>query len=167
MKKLLALFALLFPLTAIPVSAAQASDKTSADNNLEMVLKANRIISRNQSTVNTVKIMSELPESLRTLLAQAAVSAAVIWGDTILEGDYHADEGTDLESVEEVRTSDGHLVGYRLVYSAKAWDTSSGCYDYQNLDTLKDCPVGRIVEIGFVTADLKESLLVKAAQFTL
>lgn len=72
-------------------------------------------------------------------LSEAAFDLAQVWGDTILESDYEADEEISMDRIEVVRI-DGDIAGFRLSYSANA-------YDHAN-----KIP-GRIRESGFVTSD--------------
>jgi hypothetical protein len=95
-----------------------------------------------------------LPEDVRGSLQNRAERLANIWSDTILEGDYWADDIVEMIQVEELfRNSE--LVGYRITYSSKAWDTSSCEFDSDDLTTLNACETGLIIESGFVTADFR------------
>jgi hypothetical protein len=78
-----------------------------------------------------------------------------IWSDTILEGDYQADDQTVLDQVEELK-SNGELVAYHVTYSQRGWDTSLCTYPGNlDLSALAQCQEGRIVESSFVSRDLK------------
>lgn len=87
-------------------------------------------------------------------LQKIATKQAYIWADTILEGDYHADGETVLEEVTGIfrRSS---LVGYKITYSERAWDTSSCDFDGEDLSTLAKCTEGTIRETSFVSPDFK------------
>jgi len=83
-----------------------------------------------------------------------AFKQAQIWGDTILEGDYYADGETQLDAVE-ILQKNGKTIGYRISYSETAWFTSDCDFDYDNLETLKNCPQGIITERSYVSLDKK------------
>lgn len=102
----------------------------------------------------TSQELTALPSDTRTQLQAKAEELASIWADTILEGDYFADEKVQLDQVEVLFRS-GQLVGYHLTYSSKAWDTSTCNFDGSDLSNLKTCDQGRIVESGFTTVDFK------------
>jgi hypothetical protein len=96
--------------------------------------------------------LESLPNETKSRLFQSANLLAQIWGDTILEGDYYADSDVRIDQVEKVYL--GHaFVGYRITYSSKAWDTSTGAFDMNDLKTLDRCVEGRIVESGFLSSD--------------
>lgn len=100
------------------------------------------------------------PQVLESL-AHVAWQQAQIWGDTILEGDYHADGNTQLDAVYTL-IHQSEVVGYRIVYSEKAWDTATCAY--ANEENMDQCQVGRIVEASFVSLTLK-SFTVDQNQF--
>lgn len=90
-----------------------------------------------------------LPTNVRTRLADIADEQAQVWADTILEGDYVAENDVNVETVETVQMNTIFL-GYRITYSSAAFDTS-------NCDAAKDisqCEHGRIVESSFVAPSL-------------
>lgn len=97
------------------------------------------------------------PRALLVRFEQIAWDQAQIWGDTILEGDYHADGKTRLDSVIELYSED-ELVGYKITYSEGAWDTSTCSYNGQNDQALANCTAGRIVESSFVSPDFRTYL---------
>lgn len=74
------------------------------------------------------------------------------WADTILEGDFVAQGDVAVEKIEAVRKDDqtvtatGEFVGYRVTYSARAYDVSE-CNASKNLS---QCRAGRIVESSFI-----------------
>ncbi len=93
----------------------------------------------------------------RERLQQIAWDQAQIWGDTILEGDYWADEEVLLDLVQAV-FRDGIQVAWRITYSSKAFDTSVCTpYEYADEDPARftGCIPGRIHESSFVSMDLK------------
>ncbi|MBO9666976.1 MAG: hypothetical protein J7501_09200 [Bdellovibrio sp.] len=98
-------------------------------------------------------------------LAKLAEQETIVWGDTILEGDYMASqEAVRVDSVVAIYQGT-KLVAYKMKFSLKSWDTGSCDLDYDalaeddaNLDELlKECDLGRIYGSAFVSADLKHS----------
>ncbi len=90
------------------------------------------------------------PESTKRLKA-IAFDQAQIWGDTILEGDYHSAGRTRLDEVVAYYKNDA-IIGYKIKYSEKAWYIGSCDYDGSQ-ESLKSCEEGRIVEGSYVSAD--------------
>lgn len=84
-------------------------------------------------------------------LKAVAFQQAQIWGDTILEGDYYAAGRTRLDEVISFYKGT-KLVGYKIKYSEKAWYTGD-CNFTGKRETLKDCRVGRIAEVSYVSPD--------------
>lgn len=101
------------------------------------------------------KAVSLEPET-RIQLQKSAETLAGIWGDTILEGDFFAEEKVRLDDVKTVTDTNG-VAYYRITYSSKAWDTSTCRFVERDLSTLDRCVEGRIVEAGFVTLDFKKA----------
>lgn len=97
--------------------------------------------------------LNRMPDNTSSELAQIATAQAQIWGDTILEGDYHADGHTRLDSVIAYYKK-GQLVGYKIEYSEKAWYTGDCEFD-GTAESLGACQPGRIVEGSYVSADLQ------------
>ncbi len=89
-------------------------------------------------------------------LEQAAQNLASIWGDTILEGDYYAEDLVQLDNIQMATDTNG-MVYYRITYSSKAWDISTCRFNSRKLETLSTCQEGKIVEVGFVTLDFKKA----------
>jgi len=85
-------------------------------------------------------------------LKEIAVDQAQIWADTILEGDYHADGDTRLDSVLAI-FENGTFLGYKITYSEKAWYVGDCNFSDSNLSTLARCEEGRIHESSFVSPD--------------
>jgi hypothetical protein len=81
------------------------------------------------------------------------------WPDSILEEPYYtAQIDPQIASVEAVvRASDSSILGYRIVYTNKAWSTANCNYDDTKPETLNSCQPGYFEEIAFVSADLKSS----------
>lgn len=84
-------------------------------------------------------------------LTEVAFDQAQIWGDTILEGDYHSEGKTRLDEVVAFY-KDNKVVGYKIQYSEKAWYTGECNFDGSN-DSLQTCQEGRIIEGSYVSAD--------------
>lgn len=97
----------------------------------------------------------QLPQGLRAKLYQIAYSQAQIWGDTILEGDYASEGKVTLDAVTLIR-SQTKVIGYRIRYSERAWFVGDCAYTYNNPNTLKACPEGRIYESSFISTDLSD-----------
>lgn len=98
--------------------------------------------------------VNETDENLRLQLLQVAIDQAQVWGDTILEGDYYSEGHTRLDSVAVLFQGE-HLIGYRIVYSEKAWSIADCDFDGADERTLTNCSEGRIQEATFVSADFK------------
>lgn len=87
--------------------------------------------------------------STRARLLEISVEQAQIWADTILGGDYLADEEVAVDKIEFVRLGD-QLLGYRVTYSSSAYDTM----DCDPEGDLSLCVAGRIVESSYVAPGL-------------
>ena len=85
-------------------------------------------------------------------LMRVAYEQAQIWADTILEGDFVADGKTRLDEVQALYKNKT-LIGYKITYSERAWDTAYCSYDGIHNETLRGCTEGRIVEASYVTPD--------------
>lgn len=94
-------------------------------------------------------------ENIHQALFEKAVELAQVWGDTILEGDYHVADKVRLDRYERMVRND-KLLFYYITYSDKAWDVSDCAFDGDPKD-LKDCVSGRIVESAFVSPDFKHA----------
>jgi hypothetical protein len=94
----------------------------------------------------------QLPYPVRSSLLEIADHFVQVWGDTILEGDYLSSEQFVLDEVETLYHQ-GVPAGYRITYSADAWDTSTCPYDSERPESLDGCTEGRIVEKGVITLD--------------
>lgn len=92
------------------------------------------------------------PDVLRRLHGFAR-EQAVIWADTILEGDFVADGVTRLEGVQGVFQGEEFL-GFRIVYSERAWYVGNCGYDSARVSTLAACRPGRIYEASYVSRNL-------------
>lgn len=89
-------------------------------------------------------------------LMQIAYQQAQVWADTILEGDFVADGKTRLDEVQALYKNK-KLIGYKITYSERAWDTAYCNYDGLHEDTLRGCTEGRIVESSFVSTDYAQA----------
>ena len=90
-----------------------------------------------------------VPPSVRTQLDKIADEQAQIWADTILEGDYVAENAVSVDTVETVQMNTVFL-GYRITYSSVAFDTS----DCDAAANIAACRRGKIVESTFVAPTL-------------
>lgn len=94
---------------------------------------------------------AEISLDIQTRLQQVAVDQAQVWGDTILEGDYHADGQTRLDRVFSLYENE-KLIGYQITYSEGAWYIGECDFDGRE-PSLKGCQPGRIAESSFVSLD--------------
>ncbi|MGZ3770901.1 MAG: hypothetical protein ACXVCP_10010 [Bdellovibrio sp.] len=97
--------------------------------------------------------IDQIPVDIKLQLQRVAHIQAQIWGDTILEGDYHAQGPTRLDKVQAFY-KDNEVVGYKIQYSEKAWYTGE-CEFNGNVASLAECKEGRIMEESFVSSDMK------------
>lgn len=97
---------------------------------------------------------NELSVDTKLNLQQVAANQAQIWGDTILEGDYHSDGHTQLDFVASLYKND-KLIGYKISYSERAWYTGDCDFDGSDDNALNGCSEGRIQESAFVSTDFK------------
>jgi hypothetical protein len=95
--------------------------------------------------------MTKLEAPIQETIKKIAVEQAQAWGDSILEGDYHAGGRTRLDTVVAYYKGKT-LVGYKIQYSEKAWYVGSCKFDGTRA-SLKDCKEGRIVEGSYVSPD--------------
>ncbi|WII72559.1 hypothetical protein QJS83_01575 [Bdellovibrio sp. 22V] len=95
--------------------------------------------------------INKIEVATKAALKEIAVAQAQIWGDTILEGDYHASGRTRLDSVLAFYKGNA-LIGFKIQYSEKAWYTGE-CGFNGKRESLKGCQEGRIVEGSYVSAD--------------
>ncbi|MEK2647010.1 hypothetical protein [Bdellovibrio sp. BCCA] len=104
-----------------------------------------------QVVYNQKNKFNKLSVETKEVLKKIAVEQAQVWGDTILEGDYHATGRTRLDSVLAFYKGN-ELVGYKIQYSEKAWYTGD-CDFNGSRESLKGCKEGRIVEGSYVSSD--------------
>nr|BFD68655.1 hypothetical protein HAGR004_36770 [Bdellovibrio sp. HAGR004] len=95
--------------------------------------------------------LNKLSQDTRAALKAIAVDQAQVWGDTILEGDYHAAGRTRLDEVMAFYKN-SRLIGYKIQYSEKAWYVGD-CDFNGKRESLKGCKEGRIIEGSYVSAD--------------
>lgn len=108
---------------------------------------------RNEVIYNHRKEINRLTPESKEALKKISTEQAQIWGDTILEGDYVADGQTRLDNVFALLKND-QLVGYKILYSEKAWYIGDCEYDGRD-ESLETCAKGRIVESTFVSPDMQ------------
>ncbi|MBO9665854.1 MAG: hypothetical protein J7501_03470 [Bdellovibrio sp.] len=87
------------------------------------------------------------------VLKQIAFDQAQVWGDTILEGDFYSAGRTRLDEVKAFYR-DERIVGFKIRYSEKAWDTGECAFDGTKA-SLKGCKLGRIIEESYVSTDFR------------
>ena len=97
---------------------------------------------------------TKIPAKVKATLQKVSDNQAQIWGDTILEGDYHSDGQTQLDAVVDLYENN-KLIGYKITYSEKAWYTGDCDFDEEDESTLKECTPGRIQESTYVSPDFK------------
>lgn len=95
---------------------------------------------------------NDLSATLLSRLQKAAFEQAQVWGDTILEGDYYSDGKTRLDTAAALYKN-GQLIGYKIQYSERAWDTAECDFNEFDENTLNACAEGRIQEAGFISSD--------------
>lgn len=129
------------------------------------IARADRVDLATREWVNTVRqagrlgqltfeavdpVSNIITNSTRARLLEISVEQAQIWADTILGGDYLADEEVVVDNIEFVRLGD-QILGYRVTYSSSAYDT----LDCNPEGDLSLCVAGRIVEATFVAPGLE------------
>ncbi|WP_413576109.1 hypothetical protein ACLVWU_17130 [Bdellovibrio sp. HCB290] len=97
--------------------------------------------------------MNKLEQNSSEALRTVANYQAQIWSDTILGGDYYAAGRTRMDSVVAFFKKD-RLVGFKIRYSEKAWNTSECAFNGKR-DSLKGCQEGRISEESYVSPDFQ------------
>lgn len=96
----------------------------------------------------------EIPPHQMAIFQEIATDLAQVWGDTILEGDYHADGNTQIDSILALYKN-GEVFAYRIHYFERAWYLGNCDYNSQDPDSLRDCEEGRITEGTYISADFK------------
>ncbi len=99
------------------------------------------------------------PETKQFLRAAAQNFAQDMWPDTILESSYEVEFRVRLENLE-ILTLDNHPVGYRVLFSAAAWNRDDCPVFTENemaqkpiLELIKEkCQSGRIYDRTFAVA---------------
>jgi hypothetical protein len=94
--------------------------------------------------------LSQLSKAGQARLLEIAEHFVQVWGDTILEGDYIAADHFELDEVE-ILSHRGQATGFRISYSAQAWDTGTCNYNSEYPESIEDCLEGRIAEKAVVT----------------
>lgn len=89
-----------------------------------------------------------LPTTVQAQIAEIADDQFQIWGDTILEGDYVAENNLNIDQIQLVHVGSA-FVGYRVTYSAVAYET--GHCDPRKASTV--CPRGHIREASYIAPD--------------
>ena len=110
----------------------------------------------NLTSADQYRDVTGLTDAQRAQIQTLAVQQAMIWGDTILEGDFEAAGDTHIDRIQSVYEGE-HFLGYRVSYSETAWATSNCTYNPRDKSTLSSCLSGRISESMFVTPDLKDA----------
>ena len=97
-----------------------------------------------------------LTDETRDRLDVSANELSQIWGDTILEGDYYSDTEVHVEQIQEL-TVGQTMIGYRITYSAPAWETSNCDFRADDRGSFDKCQNGKIIESSFVSADFSSA----------
>ncbi len=97
--------------------------------------------------------MNKLSPEQVEVLRSVAHYQAQIWGDTILEGDFHSAGRTRLDFAVAYFKGN-QVVGFTIRYSEKAWNTSECAFDGSR-ESLKNCKEGRISEESYVSPDFQ------------
>lgn len=97
---------------------------------------------------------SRLAADVEDSLKFVATSQAQVWADTILEGDYYAEGNTRLDNVTAIYKNN-EFIGYKIVYSERAWFTADCNFDGEDESGLIECAEGRIHESTYVSPDFK------------
>ncbi len=89
---------------------------------------------------------------------------AIIWYDTVLEGDFQeSDDALHLDEISALYDASGNLAAFHITYSRLAWATDSCEFDSEEFeskrkeDVLQNCPSGHIKESAFISPDLRYS----------
>ncbi len=113
-------------------------------NGLRLAVKTKQV------TVTPIDLgTNTLPDNVRIELSKIAEEQAQIWADTILEGDYIAENDVNVDAIATVQMN-AVFLGYRITYSSLAVETSNCDADAD----LAACVHGRIVESTFVAPSL-------------
>lgn len=97
---------------------------------------------------------SRLASDVEANLKFVATAQAQVWADTILEGDYYSDGQTRLDSVSALYKNN-EFIGYKIVYSERAWFTGECEFDGEDESALQQCREGRIHESTYVSPDFR------------
>lgn len=103
---------------------------------------------RTLSTLEVIKLDSQTQKYLKMV----ADEMSQIWGDSILEADYFSDDESEIEQIQTL-SQGSSLLGYRITYSAQAFDTSSCDFRTEDRTSFLKCQPGKIIESTFVSAD--------------
>lgn len=98
--------------------------------------------------------LANLPPEQIAPFQEIATDLAQVWSDTILEGDYHADGKTYVDSITALYI-DGKIFAYRIHYFERAWYVGNCEFNPENPESLSLCDEGRITESSYVSADFK------------
>lgn len=104
-------------------------------------------------TLTTAEWASQSKE-IQDFINQQVVERSAAWDDTILESDYYSTDAATLGDVASVSRG-SELIGYRMSFQTRAWDTGSCPFDPENPD-VESCDQGLIVDAAFLSVDLKE-----------
>lgn len=96
-----------------------------------------------------------LPADTLAALSAVAEKQANIWGDTIYEGPYMANDDVELTSIEGIYYR-GQLVLYRISYAQSAWATETCDVNWEEDEpSFEECEEGVIQETSLVSLDFK------------
>lgn len=137
-----------------PASAKTMKPTPSSCDTVQALCKAKDLKFQEVFDVSEGKV-TDGAQPVLAPLENLAKRIAHVWGDTILEGDYHSDGATRLDRVEAFYSQD-QVVAYRITYSERAWYTGDCGITEQGEYDLKTCQEGRIVESSYVVPDLSD-----------
>lgn len=149
MAKIYLLIATLVIVLATPFGAIARADRVDYQTRdwVDSIRKAARAEELVFEVVDPVS--NVITNATRARLLEISRDQAQIWADTILGGDYLAEEEVVVDQIEFVRLGD-QVVGYRVTYSSIAYET----LDCNPEGDLSLCVPGRIVESSYVSPGL-------------
>jgi hypothetical protein len=152
----------------IASGSAHAKDFQTQANEIAEICDFAKGTCKSTFTIKRISRATKGNSALFKKLDHEASMMARIWGDTILEGDYHAFGDTEAGKVFAIYKG-AKLIGYHMEYYEAAMDTSGqDCNrDEEPAGTslaedkwdghFGQCTFGRIYEGGFLSPDLSES----------
>lgn len=149
MAKIYFLIATVILVLATPFGAIARADRVDSQtrdwvDSIRKAARANELVFEVVDPVSNI-----INNTTRARLLEISKDQAQIWADTILGGDYLAEEDVVVDQIEFVRMG-AQLVGYRVTYSSLAYET----LDCNPEGDVSLCVQGRIVESSYVSPGL-------------